>query len=145
VVLAADPGREREAAVRLGRIGFDGVLGYLDPPVESLDAEALASTERVTPEELARDLEAGRPVTLLDVRNPSELEDCRLPGVLNLPLARLPETWRDLPRDRPVVAICRSGYRSSLAVSWLLARGFPRIGDLRGGMTAWNAVPAERR
>jgi rhodanese-related sulfurtransferase len=85
---------------------------------------------------------------LLDVREPDEYrgELGHVAAAALVPLATLPAAARGLPRDRPIVAICRSGGRSGRAAIELAALGFSRVASLRGGMTAWNArgLPIER-
>jgi rhodanese-related sulfurtransferase len=73
-LIVAEPGREQEAAVRLGRIGFDGVKGYLQGGMQALAgrADLLRSTERISAPELNQELTGVNPPLLLDVRSPRE-------------------------------------------------------------------------
>jgi rhodanese-related sulfurtransferase len=73
---------------------------------------------------------------LLDVREDSEFERGHAPGALHIPLAEVPDHLEDLPRDRQIVAVCRSGGRSSRAGKFLIEQGFDVV-NLEGGMTAW--------
>lgn len=151
VVLACPPGREREARVRLGRIGFDRVVGYLPRPAAALVArpDLAVGSSRLTAGELAEELEGAegdRPV-LVDVRNPAELEEKPpIAGALHIPLARLLDRMGELDPARPTVAYCAGGYRSSIAASLLVSRGFADVSDLLGGYDAWAArSPAAAR
>jgi hydroxyacylglutathione hydrolase len=141
IVIVADPGREEESATRLGRIGFDNVAGYLDGGMEALDGrpDLVERTERITAQNLAESLATAKAPLVLDVRTPSEVESGRIDGSLSVPLNQLEGRLDDVPRDRPIVVTCGSGYRSSIAVSLLEAHGFRRLSDLVGGMAAWHA------
>jgi hydroxyacylglutathione hydrolase len=142
IVLIAEPGREVEAATRLGRIAFDSVAGYLAGGMQSLDDEpALVDRiERITAGSLAERLEAPDPPLLIDVRSPSEWRERRIEAAVNLPLARLTERMATLPRDHPIVVHCATGYRSAIAASLLQRDGFPDVADLVGGMAAWESA-----
>jgi glyoxylase-like metal-dependent hydrolase (beta-lactamase superfamily II)/rhodanese-related sulfurtransferase len=142
VVLIADPGREVEAATRLGRIGFDSVAGYLRGGMEQLDREPqlIEKTTRLTAQALAEQLAHAEPPLLIDVRTEREwTEEGRIEGAQNLPLAQLQERSQGLPMDREVVLYCSSGYRSAIAAS-LLQREGSRVADLVGGLAAWEAA-----
>ncbi len=73
---------------------------------------------------------------LVDVREDSEFEMGHAPGALHIPLAEVPDHLEDLPKDRQIVAVCRSGGRSSRAGQFLIEQGFDVV-NLEGGMTAW--------
>lgn len=79
-------------------------------------------------------------VYLIDVREPDEYrgELGHLPSAELVPLAALPATSHTLPRDRPIVLVCRSGGRSGRAAVDLAQMGFPRVASVRGGMMEWR-------
>jgi hydroxyacylglutathione hydrolase len=142
VVLIAEPGREVEAATRLGRIGFDSVAGYLRGGMEQLHREPslIEKTPRLTAQALAEQLSEPEPPLLIDVRTEREwTQEGRIEGARNVPLGHLHERALALPRDRQVVLYCSSGYRSAIAVSLLQRRG-SRVADLVGGLAAWEAA-----
>jgi rhodanese-related sulfurtransferase/glyoxylase-like metal-dependent hydrolase (beta-lactamase superfamily II) len=142
VVLVAEPGREIEAATRLGRIGFDMVAGYLDGGMQQLDdaPELVQRTERITAGSLAEQLADVEPPLLVDVRTPREWDEAHVDGAVNVPLSQLPARLEELPADRPLVVYCASGYRSALAVSLLEAAGRPQVSNLIGGLAGWTAA-----
>ena len=80
-------------------------------------------------------------LTLLDVRSVEELAgpDGRVSGSLSIPLPELDARLEELPRDKPVVVLCHSGSRSSLATQLLLKAGRPLVANLRGGLSRWSA------
>jgi rhodanese-related sulfurtransferase len=141
LVLVADPGREQEAAMRLGRIGFDNIAGFLDGGMQALDPrpELLARIERITAATLAEQLSAPAPPLVLDVRAEHEWRQARLGGSLNIPLGQLLGRLDELPGERALVVHCQSGYRSSIGASLLRRAGRERIADLVGGIGAWQA------
>jgi rhodanese-related sulfurtransferase len=75
---------------------------------------------------------------LLDVREPAEFEAGHAPGAVLVPLGTLPDGWSELPTDRPVLCICRSGGRSARATEFLREQGIDAV-NLEGGMQAWSA------
>ena len=146
IVAIAEPGREYEAVMRLGRIGFDRVAGYLAEGMLALTGrpDLVAGTERVSPEELAEELHQAAPPFVLDVRAPRECGQTRIAGSVNIPLNQLRARIAEVPRDRRVVVHCAAGYRSAIAASLLQQQGFENLADLAGGMQAWVAVEHTR-
>ncbi len=144
VVLVVEPGQEEEARIRLARIGFDHVVGYLADPLATMAAnpDRVERASRLTAGELADVLGAGVDVQLVDVRNPGELADGTIDGAVSMPMADLPRRIGELDPTRPTVVFCAGGYRSSVAASLLRSEGFADVSDLLGGFTAWVATPA---
>jgi rhodanese-related sulfurtransferase len=145
IVIVADPGREREAAMRLGRIGFDQVAGYLEDGLHSVAPrpDLLVSTERVSAQVAADRVEhapAGGAPVIVDVRAPSERQEKRIAGSVGIPLNHLAERLAELPADRPLLVHCAGGYRSSIASSLLQRHGFTKVAEIAGGITAWDAA-----
>ena len=142
IVIVAEPGREEEAAVRLGRIGFDEVKGYLKDGMAALSdrPDLIETTERVNPAMLADDMASGQPPLLLDVRGPGEWTAKHVSGSLNLPLTQLRNRINEVPRDRRIAVMCAGGYRSSIAVGLLKKTGVDNVEELAGGITAWETA-----
>ncbi|MGB2569919.1 MBL fold metallo-hydrolase [Micromonospora citrea] len=141
ILVVAPQDREEEIVVRLARIGFDRVVGYLREPEQAfleMIAE-LTPASRVTAAQLRAALERPQPPVVLDVRNVGEREQGAVAGSLHIPLAELPRRLDEVPADRPVVVHCAGGYRSSVAASLLRAAGRPDVSDLLGGYQAWQA------
>jgi hydroxyacylglutathione hydrolase len=142
IVLFVEPGAEREAKNRLGRIGFDRVLGHVDRPFEVLqdhpDQAEVAS--RLTPIEFEARRRELSDVTVVDVRNPGEHALGAVPGAVNIPVGQLPGRFDELDPMRPTVVYCAGGYRSSVAASLLRANGFADVSDIVGGYGAWAEV-----
>jgi hydroxyacylglutathione hydrolase len=142
IVIVAAPGREQEAATRLGRIGFDHIAGYLDGGMQVLESrlDLLRHTDRATADVLATELTAADPPFLLDVRTSREWRQKQIEGSVNIPLNKLPSRLGELPRDRRLWVHCAGGYRSSIAVSLLQRAGFEWLVELAGGLAAWEAA-----
>jgi glyoxylase-like metal-dependent hydrolase (beta-lactamase superfamily II)/rhodanese-related sulfurtransferase len=147
VVVIAEPGRELEAATRLGRIGFDTIAGYLDGGMQELAAvpELVQRTERITAGSVAEQLDSSEAPLLVDVRTPGEFELSHIEDAISLPLSQLPGRLGELPDDRPLVVYCAGGYRSAIAASLLRRAGHERVVDLVGGIAAWESLPGRAR
>lgn len=141
IVIVADPGREVESAIRLGRIGFDHVAGYLRDGLRSLESrpDLTTTTERLAPPLARERLATGRPLAI-DVRTPRERDEETIAGSFSLPLNQLLERLEDIPKDRPLILYCAGGYRSSIAASLLAREGFTQIAEIAGGLVAWDAA-----
>jgi glyoxylase-like metal-dependent hydrolase (beta-lactamase superfamily II)/rhodanese-related sulfurtransferase len=142
VVLVADPGRETEAATRLGRIGFDRVVGYLAGGMQLLDdaPKLIERTERITAGSAAEQLAAPDGPLMVDVRTTGEWSAGHVDGAVNVPLSQLSERLAELPLDRPLIVYCASGYRSAIATSLLSREGLPEVANLVGGLGAWESA-----
>jgi len=142
IVIIADPGRENESAIRLGRIGFDHVAGYLKDGLYSLKArpERVALTECLNALFAAELLSSDQPPLAIDVRTPREREQKHIGGSLGIPLNHLIEKVETLPKDRPLLVYCAGGYRSSIAASLLQRSGFERVSEIAGGIAGWEAA-----
>ncbi len=141
VIMIAEHGREGEAVVRLGRIGFDRVVGFLDGGMAAVGErpELMRRTERTTVQALSEALAETDAPLVLDVRTRAEWEAGHLDGSLNVPLNKLGARLHELDASRRTAVVCRSGYRSSIATSLLQGAGFGRLLDVIGGMEAWNS------
>ena len=141
IVIIADPGREHEAAIRLGRIGFDHIVGYLKDGLHSLTArpELTRTTERVSAPLASERLARGEALAL-DVRSPGERAQKSVAGSVAIPLNHLATRAKELPADRPLLVYCAGGYRSSIAASLLQQQGFTTVSEIAGGIAAWEAA-----
>jgi hydroxyacylglutathione hydrolase len=142
IVIIADPDRESESAIRLGRIGFDHIAGYLQNGLRSLEArpDLVAFTERLSVQFAAELLASSEPPLAIDVRAPRERAQKHIEQSVSLPLNHLVENLKTLPNNRPLLVYCAGGYRSSIAASLLKRGGFASVGELAGGIAAWEAA-----
>src|SRR5213078_4369444 len=131
VVVATEPGRDVEAKIRLGRIGFDRVLGEI-ADVDRLLAEhpeLAATATRIAAADVATWRDELPDLQILDVRNPGELEAGVIGDSVNIPLPRLLDGFGALDPSAPTIVYCASGVRSSIVASLLRAKGFERVAD----------------
>ena len=147
IVIVADPGAETQSAMRLGRIGFDHVAGYLDgglraadgrPDLIIVDRAARARARRVQ----ARGAEPRRSSSTFAMRR--SVSEKRLDGSVHIPLGHLSERIDEIPTTARCIVYCAGGYRSSIAASLLQRSGRPgqrnRRGDRRVG-ECWSSCP----
>ena len=141
IVLIAEAGGEEEAVVRLGRIGFDNVAGYLKGGMDTLAerSDLVASIDRITAVALSEQLKSAAAPIVVDVRSEKEWAAAHIPGSTNIPLNHLAERAAEIPAHRPVVVHCEGGYRSAIAASILGRAGRSDVLDMVGGVNAWVA------
>ncbi|HEX2500365.1 MAG TPA: MBL fold metallo-hydrolase [Methylomirabilota bacterium] len=139
IVLVTAPGHEQEAATRLGRVGFDGVVGYLDGGIEAAKdrPDLVRRVERVTAAALREVLQTER-IPILDVRAETEWRTESIPGSVNVPLHQLRARIAEVPAGPRLVVHCQTGLRSSTAASLLEQLGRTGVVDLVGGIAAWK-------
>jgi hydroxyacylglutathione hydrolase len=151
IIIVAQPGAEVESAMRLGRIGFDQVAGFLKGGLAAAaDRESesevshndslIVSTDRLSPHVAAERLASSQPPLAIDVRSPRERAEKWIADTAHNPLNSLRTAALALPRDRPLLVFCAGGYRSSMAASLLQRDGFTNVSELAGGIAAWEAA-----
>lgn len=144
IVIVAEPEAEREAVIRLARIGFDNVVGYLVDPLGCMvdHPERVERASRLTVDQLRAVIEDTPDLQLVDIRNPGELATGVIAPAVSLPLGTLAAHLDELDPSRPTVVYCAGGYRSSAGASLLRTHGFDDVSDLLGGFAAWEALSA---
>lgn len=145
IVVIADLGNEEEAIMRLGRIGFDNVAGYLADGMDALRdrPELVTKIERITAVALSEQLTTTSAPTVVDVRSEKEWAAGHVPGSVNIPLNHLRERVSEIAKNRAVAVHCEGGYRSAIAASLLAQAGRPDVFDMVGGFKAWAASRLE--
>ncbi len=93
--------------------------------------------DSISPQEAYRRLQAEPGTVIVDVRQPLETRAGTTPGAVLIPLTEFGRRLAELPRDRPILTICRSGHRSPIAARQLRAAGYEVL-DVDGGMLAWE-------
>jgi rhodanese-related sulfurtransferase/glyoxylase-like metal-dependent hydrolase (beta-lactamase superfamily II) len=135
MVLIGSDAEIKEAVFRLHRVGYTGQALPFDAWTKA--GLPLATSGTITPAELYAQMQDGTAPIIVDVRLPSEWMAMRIGTVVNLPISHLAELSAKLDPNLPVVAVCNSAYRSSLAVGILQRRGFKNVASLAGGSAAW--------
>ncbi|WP_374687745.1 rhodanese-like domain-containing protein [Promineifilum sp.] len=102
-----------------------------------LDALLAGKVPSVSPDEAYRRLQADARVVIVDVRQPVETRAGVIPGAVLIPLTEFGGRLAELPRDRPILTICRSSHRSPIAARQLKRAGYD-VTDVSGGMIAWK-------
>lgn len=93
--------------------------------------------DEITPVEVQQRLARGERLYLLDVREREEYVEAHIPDSVLIPLGQLSRKLNSIPKDATIIAICRSGNRSSVAVDMLRRAGYSDVLNLRGGIIAW--------
>jgi hydroxyacylglutathione hydrolase len=139
MLLIEDEDGRREAVVQLIRIGYEQIEGYLDGGIASWKAAALPveQFELIDVNTLHQRLARQESLTVVDVRRDDEWREGHLPGALHLHLGDLPQHLDEVPRDRPVATICRSGHRAEIAASMIAATGRQVMAVGKGGVPDW--------
>ncbi len=96
-----------------------------------------ASVDEISVEEFKVELDSGKDLVILDVRNPKEYEICHLEGSQLIPLGQLLNRIHELDSARDMVVHCKSGARSASAIELLRQAGFQKLRNLKGGITDW--------
>jgi rhodanese-related sulfurtransferase len=112
------------------------------PPAEAGEAAVLDLAVNLDPaavEELYRQDD----VVILDVREDFEYEAGHIPGATLVPLGQIPNRLDEIPKDKTVIAVCRSGNRSGQATNFLRQQGFENVHNMTGGMNAWGQAGYE--
>lgn len=104
------------------------------PQVQAQQLSPLPSNINIAQAAALRDAGA----FMLDVREPFEWQEYHMPGAVLIPLGQLPRRLNEVPKDRPIVVVCRSGNRSEVGRDILLQAGFTAVTSMDGGMRAWR-------
>jgi glyoxylase-like metal-dependent hydrolase (beta-lactamase superfamily II) len=131
LVLITDSEKEHEAILRLARVGYENVVGYLIGGVGAWD-EPLHKVHSIEAKELNKFASA----EVLDVRKPGEWSVSHLKGALFVPLGDMPVNLSGLDKNKPYVVHCGGGYRSMTAISIMKREGFTDLINVYGGFTA---------
>lgn len=144
VLIVNNAAEADQAQVALGVVGRYKLAGFACyDKVNSRPAEPVQDDRRITPLELSVQLLSTEvPPVILDVREPAEFYVNGLPAAQNIPLRQLNRRLGELEvfKNQPLVVVCASGYRSSVATSYLLNQGWSKVLNLKGGMDALKVL-----
>lgn len=132
LVLISEIGKEEETILRLARVGYENILGFLDGGVESWD-EKLDTVKSITADEMKSQ---SSQADVLDVRKPGEWSAGHLANAQHVPLADFPEIFSALDKSRSYIVHCGGGYRSMTAISIMKTHGFKNLVNVYGGFGA---------
>lgn len=137
LILVTEPGKEEESVVRLARVGFESVQGYLDGGIDKWISagEPVDMIIDIEPDELAMDIPHDDKLEIIDVRKTTEYENCHVKGSSNMPLDTLmdPLNIALTDGDYNLYIHCAGGYRSVIAASIFKRHGYNNLRNVLGG------------
>ena len=146
MLLVTDPGKEKETIVRLARVGFDKVKGYLNGGYEAWKnaGETIDMIIDVEADELMMDIPHDKNLVVLDVRRPTEYADGHLKDAVNIPLNDMndPGSMTNLEEEQNLYVHCAGGYRSVIAASLLKRQGIHNLRNVLGG---WGKIKEQEK
>ncbi len=144
IILVTEAGKEEESVIRLARVGFDKMAGYLEGGFEAWQnaGEKVDMIIDVEPDELIMDLPHDPNITVLDVRKENEYADGHLKDASNLPLSNMTDITllAQFEEDENIYVHCAGGYRSVIAASILKKEGIHNLRNVLGG---WGKIKEE--
>lgn len=132
LILIAPEGREKEAIIRLSRVGFDNVIGYLEGGINSWIKND-GSINKVLNESASKFSTINNNKDILDVRSKNEHKSESLLNSINIPLIDLSKSIDKVSFEKTFYVHCKGGYRSMIAASILLANGISNFSNIPGG------------
>lgn len=137
LLLVTEIGEEEETILRLARVGYDNVIGYLEGGIETWKTagQELDTITSITAGALADKLQKEN-VLVIDVRRSSEFAAEHIDGAKSIPLDAISELMAAFPKDETMYIHCAGGYRSMIAASILKSRGYDNLIDIEGGFAA---------
>ena len=146
ILLVTEPGQEKETIVRLARVGFDKVKGYLKGGYEAWKSagEPIDIIINVEADELMMDLPYDKNIVVMDVRRPTEYADGHLKEAINLSLNDLndPGNMANIEEEQNLYIHCQGGYRSVIAASLFKRQGYHNLRNILGG---WDAIKEQEK
>jgi hydroxyacylglutathione hydrolase len=141
ILIAGHAAQADDVNRQLLRVGFDDVVGYVDGGFEAWEAAdgQVSRVEIISARELRDRLRSRERLTLIDVRSPSEWQTGHIDEAVNIPVGELSKRAAELRRPDPVVTVCETGFRSSLAASLLVRAGVPAI-NVADGTSAYRLL-----
>ncbi|MCS7029378.1 MAG: MBL fold metallo-hydrolase [Bacteroidia bacterium] len=137
IALVCTPGTEEEAVTRLSRVGFDNVVGYLDGGFEAWKNAGfeIDTVNRITAQQFESQVDIEKDL-IIDLRRPSEYNAEHIQNAENKPLDYINDWLKDINPQQHFYIHCAGGYRSMIAASILLSRGYRNFTEIEGGFNA---------
>jgi hydroxyacylglutathione hydrolase len=138
LVLVTEPGKEEESIIRLARVGYEKISGYLDGGFNTWKnaGKPIDTVTSITYEEFAKRVNENQG-KVLDVRRETEFVAGHVKDASLIPLAELGQNFETVDKKEPVMIHCASGYRSVVAASLLQQKGYSNVINVHGG---WNKI-----
>ncbi len=146
IVLVTEPGKEKETIIRLARVGFEKIKGYLDGGYEAWKnaGEPIDMIIDVEADELMMDIPHDQNLVVIDVRRETEFADGHLKDAVNIPLIEMtdPGNLANLEETQNLYIHCAAGYRSVIASSLLKRQGIHNLRNITGG---WEKIKEQEK
>jgi glyoxylase-like metal-dependent hydrolase (beta-lactamase superfamily II)/rhodanese-related sulfurtransferase len=141
IILVTEVGKEQEAVIRLARVGYDQAFGYLQGGFDAWENAGMAvdQIKSISVDEFAEIKDADNTIEVLDVRKKSEHISEQMENTINMPLDYINESMHLIDKNKTYYVHCAGGYRSMVFVSILKARGYDKLIDVEGGLSAIKA------
>lgn len=133
LVLVTEAGKEHESILRLARVGYENVKGYLRGGISSW-TKNLDQIKSIQAKDMKKEMEEG--VEVIDVRKPGEWTVSHVKDAMFLPLSDMPSNLSSLDKTKPYLVHCGGGYRSMTAISIMKREGFSNLCNIYGGFGA---------
>jgi glyoxylase-like metal-dependent hydrolase (beta-lactamase superfamily II)/rhodanese-related sulfurtransferase len=146
ILLVVKEGDEREAVIRLARVGYDNVVGFLKGGIENWknEGKTVETIKSISATEFENIANADSHIQILDVRNVGEFLSEHLQNAQNYPLGDLTKSLDSLDSNSTYYIHCAGGYRSMVAASLMRANGFKNLIDIAGGYKAIKETNLEK-
>ncbi len=137
ILLIAELGKEEETIMRLARVGYDFVIGYLDGSFDAWknSGKEVDQINRISADDFAAKVDITKDI-IVDVRRESEYEAEHVENANNIPLDFINENIASFPKEEHFFLHCAGGYRSMITASILKARGWDNFTEVAGGFGA---------
>ena len=137
LILVNDKGDDEDSRRSLARVGLEHIEGFVQKGMAAW-VDAGMDFSRIAQLSTKEVAERNPNTQILDVRSDKEWTGGHIENAIHIPLGELKRRIKELEKSSDIIAVCGSGYRSSIAASLLQGSGFRRISSMDGGMTAWN-------
>jgi rhodanese-related sulfurtransferase len=145
IALVTDPGKEEEAIIRLTRVGFEQIIGYLNGGIDAwqADGKTMDMIIDIEADELMMDIPHDPKLLVVDVRKDNEFETAHLENAFNLPLQEMTNIVElaQFEEDQQLYIHCAGGYRSVIAASLFKRQGVHNLRNVLGG---WSAIKEQK-
>lgn len=142
LIVPSTPAEMPEVLTHLIRVGLDRIEGFLEDGLDAWENQGfpIAQLGSVSVQLLQHQLDSDQKPFVLDVRTENEWNDGHIPDALHIHGGMLRDRYQEVPSDVPVAVICGTGYRGSIAASFLKSHGYEDVSNVLGGMSAWKSA-----
>jgi glyoxylase-like metal-dependent hydrolase (beta-lactamase superfamily II)/rhodanese-related sulfurtransferase len=140
LVLISEVGKEHESILRLARVGYENIRGYLNGGISSW-TRGIDQVKSIDAKDMKQEMNNG--VEVIDVRKPGEWSVSHVKDAMFLPLSNMPSNLAGLDREKQYLVHCGGGYRSMTAISIMKREGFTKLSNIYGGFGAIQGAGVE--